>query len=266
MNLEFTLATTDEEGNALSPHGVEYIAWTGNYPIDCDAFMSDNSGRYVKYLWDPNQYINVLVYNFAEDDSSGGTTLGISHLPFSTKGSTYLEGLTSIDYTRLTLDNLKFPYCVSINSLYINEESTAIVYNSADVVVTTAHELGHYLGLYHVFSETEDETGCEDTDYCEDTPSYDKSQYELDWEYLSGKGQDTFENLVKRTNCDGGSYISRNIMDYAVSYSDEFTPDQRTRIRHVLNYSPLIPGPKQQTAATRSAPDGPLDLPIAVKK
>ena len=33
-------------------------------------------------------------------------------------------------------------------------------------------------------------------------------------------------------------------MDYSVSYSDRFTDDQRDRIRHVLTYSPLIPGPK----------------------
>ena len=55
-------------------------------------------------------------------------------------------------------------------------------------------------------------------------------------------------------------------MDYSVSYSDRFTDDQRDRIRHVLTYSPLIPGPKKGVTKTRSATATPLDLPIRVIK
>ena len=33
-------------------------------------------------------------------------------------------------------------------------------------------------------------------------------------------------------------------MDYYYGYRDRITPDQRTRIRHVLDHRPLIPGPK----------------------
>ena len=33
-------------------------------------------------------------------------------------------------------------------------------------------------------------------------------------------------------------------MDYNYGYRDRITPNQRARIRHVLDYSPLIPGPK----------------------
>ena len=51
-------------------------------------------------------------------------------------------------------------------------------------------------------------------------------------------------------------------MDYSVTYSDRFTNDQRSRIRHVLTYSPLIPGPKQGQTQTRSVVEGPIDLPI----
>lgn len=143
MNLTFTLATTDKNGETLPNPGVEYIQWPESYPIDCEAFMEDNSGEYVKYLWDPNSYINIMVYNFATEPNSNSVTLGISHIPFSTKGKHYLEGLGETDYSHLTLANLQFPLCVSINSLYINEESTSTKYNTADVTVTLAHELGH---------------------------------------------------------------------------------------------------------------------------
>ena len=63
------------------------------------------------------------------------------------------------------------------------------------------------------------------------------------------------------------SDFSHNTMDYAISHSDQFTPEQRARIRHVLLYSPLIPGPKAvQEADTRSAPDGLMKLPIRTAK
>lgn len=267
MGVTFTLAKTDKSGNVLSTPGVDYVRWEETYPIDCMSFMNDESGRYVKYLWDPNKYINVMVYNFAEDSESQSIILGVSHLPLSYTG-TYLDGLAEVEYEHLTLDNLSFPYCVSINSLYVNDQSTPTEYSTADITVTLAHELGHYLGLHHAFSETDDGYGCEDTDYCADTPSYDKLEYDDYCMYLldNDPSKFTFDNLVKRSNCEGASFISRNIMDYAFSYSDEFTPDQRGRTRHVLMYSPLIPGPKAESVGkSRSmAPSGPVKLPVRV--
>lgn len=273
MNLEFKLANINPDGEPMKTPGVEYIQWPESYPIDCDKFMSDETGKYVKYLWDPNKYINVMIYNFTSDNS-GTTTLGISHLPFSTKGSTFLEGLSPVESTHLSLNNLKFPYCASINSLFIDEQSSGNKYNTSDVTVTLAHELGHYLGLHHVFSETDKGNlinTCEDTDYCQDTPSYDKQAY--DEYYIWAMSAESkipsnqlFTYLVKRENCSGTEFISTNIMDYAVSYSDQFTQDQRDRIRHVLTYSPLIPGPKKGQTQTRTAVEGPLDLPILIRK
>ena len=262
MNLTFTLATTDKNGATLPNPGVEYIQWPESYPIDCDDFMNDESGKYVKYLWDPNSYINIMVYNFYSDPNFNFVTLGIAHIPFSTTGNNYLEGLSETKNSHLTLANLKFPLCVSINSLYINEESTPTEYTTVDVTVTLAHELGHYLGLHHVFAETTNGT-CEDTDYCKDTKSYNKQEYDsyCDYIYENEEAKYTFENLVKRTGCDG-----YNIMDYAISYSNQFTQNQRERIRHVLSYSPLIPGPKKGDINTRALNEGPLDLPIRTIK
>lgn len=62
------------------------------------------------------------------------------------------------------------------------------------------------------------------------------------------------------------TFTSHNIMDYAYSYSDQFSHDQRNRIRHVLTYSPLIPGPKKGQTQTRTAAEGPLDLPILIRR
>lgn len=164
MNLTFTLATTDEDGKPLSTPGVKYVLWEESYPIDCDVFMNDETGKYVKYIWEPNNYINVMVYNFKDDESTNSTTLGIAHIPFSTVGSNYLEGLSKTQKSYLEKQNLKFPYSVSINSLFINDQSTSTQYSTADITVTLAHELGHYLGLHHAFSEN-DEGICFHTDF-----------------------------------------------------------------------------------------------------
>lgn len=271
MNLTFTLATTDPSGKTLASPGVEYTQWPESYPIDCDKFMSDNSGKYVKYLWDPNQYINVMIYNFTQDPASNTTILGISHLPFTTTGSNALEGLNETQYSYLELKNLSFPYCTSINSTFIDHQSTSTEYDPSDVIVTLAHELGHYLGLHHTFSENDEGIydGCADSDYCNDTPTYNKVKYDTDYNYIAEYDpvNFTFTYLVKRENCKTGQkFTSNNIMDYSISNSDQFTNDQRNRIRHVLTYSPLIPGPKQGQTRTRSVADGVLDLPIRVIK
>ena len=70
-----------------------------------------------------------------------------------------------------------------------------------------------------------------------------------------------------RENCKTGeTFKSYNLMDYEICYSDRFTNDQRNRIRHVLIYSPLTPGPKKTTADTRNVISGPLDLPMVIVK
>lgn len=267
MNITFTLATTDPDGNTLSTPGVEYVQWTDEYPIDCEAFMyadKTDGVDYVKYLWEPNDYINVMVYNFKES-STVGTILGVSHMPYTPIGTYYLEGTNESEYSYLTKDNLAYPYCVSINSLYTNKDFSNVV--ASDINVTLAHELGHYLGLYHVFSETED-GGCEDTDYCADTQSYNYEEYLNKLKYFAdNKMSPTFETLVKRESCNGSEFTSYNIMDYDYSYCNQFTSNQRQRTRHVLMYGLLMPGPKvTQSSTTRSAPEGIVDLPIIVMK
>ena len=88
--------------------------------------------------------------------------------------------------------------------------------------------------------------------------SYNKQEYDskCDYIYENEREKYTFKNLVKRTGCDGIEFISYNIMDYAISYSNQFTQNQRERIRHVLSYSPLIPGPKKGDIDTRALNEG----------
>ena len=256
VQFEFILATTDKNGKPLTTPGVEYIEFN-DIPMDPDRFMNENTNKYTYLLWDPNQYINVMMYNFTDNQ-----VLGISHLPFTTQGNYSLEGLNETSQTSLSLSNLKFPYCVSINSRYINTRSTSSKYEEGDIVVTLTHELGHYLGLHHVFSESNN--NCDDSDYCKDTPSYNRLAYENYVRSLMPINNilQSLPELAKRTNCNGSTFVSTNIMDYSFSYFTEFTHDQYQRIHHVLNYSPLIPGNKLTKSSTHTATEGPIDLPI----
>ncbi|HCN52779.1 MAG TPA: zinc-dependent metalloproteinase lipoprotein [Prevotella sp.] len=285
IKLSFNLAQYDENGKKLETPGVEYIQYPGTYPIDCHAFMSDNTGANAKYLWDPNEYINVMLYNFKASDTKAGVTLGISDMPYTLKGDSALAGLDTVQVSSIKKSNLSYAYCSSINSLYINDMSSrytaadkgasGYTYYASDIVVTLAHELGHYLGLHHIFTENksgsyQEVDSCYDSDYCKDTPSYLRAEYEDYMNEYSKKhsslSTDDFYALLRRTNCSNETFLSANIMDYSIGLGYKISADQKRRIRSVLYNSPLIPGPKVRTTATTRSPEegyeGVLDLPI----
>lgn len=258
MNLEFVLATQDPKGNALDEPGIERIEWPAE-SVDIGKLMSDNNRTYNYLIWEPNDYINVMVCTFTDDG-----LLGISHFPYTPEAFP-LDGTETVDQ-HLTEKNMGYAYCLSINNKYIYEKSVSGRVNQNDVSITLAHELGHYLGLYHSFSEAEQDESCEDTDYCKDTYTYNRDEY-VNWlESLTGS-QYSLEYLAQRHDCVRDlNFISHNIMDYGYSFLDEFTQEQKSRVRHILTYSPLIPGPKKGRSSTRSTYDGVLDLPIRIMK
>ena len=258
INLEFVLATKDKNGTTLPEPGVERVPFN-ELPIDCEKFMRDNTGKYTSLLWEPNEYINIMVYPFTDSQ-----ILGISTFPYSLKNF-FLEGTQQVSASWITLENLSFPYCISINSSYIYEQSTDERINQNDAAITLAHELGHYLGLRHVFSEGGTTSMCTDTDYCKDTPSYNRSEYEQWLNNLDKQNKYQLKDLAKRYSCEKGEYEAHNIMDYAYCFYNEITLEQRKRIRHILNYSPLIPGPKESRIDTRGV-QGRLNLPICIMK
>lgn len=291
VNIKFVLATKDEQGNKLRYPGVEYVHYTGEYPIDPTAFMNDESGDNVKYIWDPNSYINVMMYNFKPTGTSE-TLLGISHMPYCVAGHE-IAGLSKATTASISKENLDFAYCSSINSLYAaqgNVNNGGGYYQSnrytgenvtqgyqtiepRDIVVTLAHELGHYLGLFHAFTEKVTGDGsvpvdsCGDTDYCADTKSYNYYEYQSYLEYLAARGSATADEVLTRYSCDSVKYESDNIMDYSYTLGYQISPEQKERIRNVLYYSPLMPGPKKnRNNNTTRATTGKVKLKITTMK
>lgn len=287
LHILFELAEKNESGKKLSTPGVEYIK-VSESEFDCESFMKDKN--YAKYCWDQNNYINVMVYAFKKTDENT-TTLGISHLPYQVGGYPQIEGLSNGKNYPLSKPG-KFPYCVSLNSIYVGKENegtryTEDKYNKGyrpdmkDPNATLAHELGHYLGLFHCFSEksvkgnSEAADDDDDSDYCNDTPSYNRIAYGK-WltEYVSNAKANNKDTLDMRevaihTNSKGEKWQADNLMDYFFCYSMRFTPEQANRIRQVLYYSPLIPGPKKIRPRTRAwdeMPETEDDLPIRYAK
>lgn len=220
MNLQFVPASEDIEGNPLQEAGINRIRVSNNH-LSCENFMAQTTKNYTKYLWNLNQYINVFVYYFTESN-----VLGIAHLPYTPRENS-LPGLTANN--RYFYDKPDYAHCVSLNRTNLLDD---------DAPNNLAHELGHYLGLFHVFSEKE----CTETDYCDDTPNYDRKKYE---ESIAGmEDRATNPEAKNRTSCEGVLFTSYNIMDYFYTWQNQFTLDQYSRVRHVLENSPLIPGPK----------------------
>lgn len=274
LKLEFTLVQFDPKGNKLAEAGIERIKW-GSATLDPEDVMGNNTKKYTHFIWDPNEYVNILLYNFSQP-----YILGISTFPLTTKAHPLPGGGDVVDNMNIAMENLKNVRGVSINSSYIYngedqlvdivpEELKPIFSKQTSVSVTLAHELGHYFGLRHVFSESNDYK--QDTDYCTDTKSYDRKSpkgYEASLSMLLDQAIafNNWDLLFQRTSLEGLPFEAHNIMDYNYCYMDEITPQQVERVRHVLLYSPMIPGPKdtRDYLSRGNSVEGPVDLPITL--
>ena len=254
LGLEFVMATHDPEGNLLEEPGVDRQQ-IKQEKLNSSSFMRSEKNN--QYMWDPNRYINIFLYTFED-----AGILGISHFPYVIKPHS-MEGCEELEHDA-DWNELPWPQCVSINNEYIYSHEA--YYTITDVVNTLAHELGHFLGLRHAFSEdpvTYDRNTCMDSDFCTDTPTYNKAAYDkLMQAYMTSGGiidKEEEKLLMMREDCETGEeFRSTNIMDYAYSEANRFTPQQAARIRYVLEHSPYIPGPKirlpeQQVPMTKSA-------------
>jgi len=198
--VQFCLAQTDPNGNltnGINRVNLGVTSWTSGNQIR-------NQVQAV-VQWDPTRYYNIYVLNFGGQQMED--VLGYATLPYQTglpglypgSGSAVDDGFV-----------VGYKYFGS-RALY----PSGSYQTGYDRGRTSTHEMGHALGLLHIWG---DAYNCTTDDYCPDTPM----QYEENY-YCSAN-----------TSC-GTPDMYRNYMDYTPdTCMNIFTENQKSRIRQAL--------------------------------
>jgi len=246
MNIVFELAKYDKEGEPLEEPGViRHEVDFAEY--DASEFLDSNNkdnNQYADYALNLKKYVNVYLFRFKQPNSES-MTMGITTLPVVPTEHP-LDSITATDavndYAYLTS-----PWGVCINNAVIFETQEDKSYNPRYIVATLAHELGHFLGLLHTFSDDE----CNHDDACSDTHISDYENYVeqvtalLEQYRKEGRKTIKMDEVARRVDCKTDEeFVADNILDYTYTKNEKFTPQQFARTRHILQYGPLTPGPK----------------------
>lgn len=266
FKIEFIPATVAPNGSRMAEPGVNRTH-VDMKKINHSKFMGYtkfDAGTYKKIIWNPERYINICLYNFSDDNVSG-----IACMPYVYEGNT-IPGLEVIPVGE-TVESIKFNYCVSINSSNIFNRKKEGVYRKADIAGTIAHELGHYMGLFHVFGENHKGWPTDkDTDHCEDTPTYNRKTYlksiSVYVKELTTLTKENMDFLTKRVNSlTKEEFTSENIMDYYYTWRNRFSSQQVERMEFVLNNSPFMPGADYRTKTKATGTSNTELRPITIE-
>jgi zinc-dependent metalloproteinase lipoprotein len=224
--IQFGLATKDTLGNLLAEPGIERInlnskGWTNLNTFATKETLAPYLNNTIKpqSIWDVTKYLNVWI----SDKNTNMGYLGVSTLPpLST-----LTGLENQGVGTKSTDGI-WCYAKAIGSYYLFPQGS---YNpSAKEMIqgrTLTHEVGHYLGLRHIWGDKDG------TDYCDDTPPAPAENKQIPGTYPLHAGSCSSPS----NNPDGEMFM--NFMDYPYDpYKYMFTTDQATRMRTAMLNSP----------------------------
>ncbi len=229
--IEFRLAQYDPNGNLLDEPGIKrYAGYKANEWKDIGPqtlFLSEN-------MWSPHDYINISVAN---QNLLNGATSAKSNYEHQLCGTERTDETWEEYFERNSQggeNTVVFAGIVmTMNGLFSHK--------------TLAHELGHYIGLLHVFDNecyiNRWPFGLNDC--IEDTQFYNELEYVNPQKSLSKIFYECNTNYL---------VVHDNYMDYYRSAEPEtfgtyygFTYDQRDRMREVLQHSPWIKDLKHST-------------------
>ena len=197
--IEFKLAEINPNGKPTD--GITRVDFN-DVIIDTNGGWLFDDLPYYGY-WDRKSYINIWVYPFKPN-----IVLGQSSVPFVD-----LPGLNDADPDGTTGILITTPHF-----------GVSEVASESNLGRTLTHEMGHFLGLEHLWGKTENANCTSYDDYCNDTPSVARR--------TGGCGG------VPIISCIGETVLTQNYMDYTKdSCMNMFTKDQVIRMRYVLKNS-----------------------------
>ena len=202
VEIEFELAKRDPAGvlsNGINRVNLGQESWS-NTDI--------NSTVKPRTQWDPEKYLNIWVVKFSVTD-----LLGYAQFPSA-------SGLPGIepDEGPAKTDGVVIGYKNFGSSSYFSGGTYTANYDKGR---TTSHEVGHWLGLRHIWGDG----GCDVDDFCDDTPI---------------AGQENTGCPIGVDSCPNspGLDMVENYMDYTDdACMNIFTADQKTRMITVMNNS-----------------------------
>lgn len=206
VQIQFALAKVDPNGNPTN--GIDRVN------LCQSSFKKDAIDAFVKpeTIWDPTQYMNMWSVAFASPNTN---LLGYAQFP---DGSN-LPGLDPLGGYGKT-DGVVANFA-TFGTSDLNTNGTFLLSAPYDKGRTMTHEVGHFLGLRHIWGDAT----CGD-DYCADTPTA----------HTSNGGCPT--NIA---SCNDPLVMEmvQNYMDYTNdTCMNIFTINQKDRITAVMNNSP----------------------------
>ncbi|MEO6254608.1 MAG: M43 family zinc metalloprotease [Ferruginibacter sp.] len=225
IEIQFCTALIGPNNNMLAEPGIERIKWTdkgwSEPPYNGNSFFSYVDRTIMpQSIWDPNKYLNVWVLDLA------GDLFGKATYPVSST----LGGLQSINPDSDTHSGV-FVTWKAIGS--VNNMGELNIFKGLGRVLT--HEVGHFLGLRHIWGDGIGHCNYWNTDYCEDTPPQRDE--------TNGCPTNTNNHPQFKQNCpnigDGSQRMFENYMDYTDDNClNTFTNNQKTRMQTVMANSP----------------------------
>jgi len=159
LNIEFVMARQDELGQATT--GIVRVQ--GEKEAYNPLSISDRELLSSYSQWDPNIYLNIWVTNLTGDN------IGLAQFPDYGESQGGLPGLDEQPNKDneatdgMVVDYQAFGSVAKVPGLELKPK-----YNLGR---TATHELGHYLGLLHVWGDDTSINGCNVDDFVEDTPN-----------------------------------------------------------------------------------------------
>ncbi|MEP2026820.1 MAG: zinc metalloprotease [Reichenbachiella sp.] len=209
MEIMFFLAEYSPSGNKLAEAGIDRV--NGGRQEWPKGILRNPIETTLKpaTFWDPTKYLNIWTVNFG--GFTGRDLLGYAQFP-SNSG---LAGLNS-DGGLAETDGVVIGYKYFGSS---QKGDFDYIFSPFNLGRTCTHEIGHWLGLRHIWGDGE----CDVDDYCYDTPNASEPSYGCLQNKYSCRSYDMIENY----------------MDYSDdACMNTFTIDQKSRITTVLNNSP----------------------------